>query len=89
MQDYGYLDVLINEVKELRSKTNFRKIDISKCGISYMPTKKTSFVGLKQGYSDYMIKMQNGMKKILLLKNIWYRENKSYMKHIPRTQMGK
>ncbi len=63
MQDYGYLDVLINEVKELRNKTNFRKIDISKCGISYMPTKKTSFVGLKQGYSDYMIKMQNGMKE--------------------------
>lgn len=56
MTDYSYLDVLINEVKELRSKTSFIKIDTSKCGISYMPTKKTSFVGYKQGYSDYLTK---------------------------------
>lgn len=43
MTDYSYLDALINEVKELRRKTSFIEIDTSKCGISYMPTKKTSF----------------------------------------------
>ena len=63
MTDYSYLDGLINEVKELRSKTAFNEIDITKCGLSYMPTKKTSFVGFKQGYSDYLIKIQNGIKE--------------------------
>lgn len=57
MTDYGYLDVLINKVNELRGKIKFSEIDITKCGISYMPTKKISYVGLKQGYSDYQIKI--------------------------------
>ena len=63
MTDYSYLDALINEVKELRRKTSFIEIDTSKCGISYMPTKKTSFIGYKQGYSDYLIKIQKGIKE--------------------------
>ena len=63
MADYSYLDILINEVKELRNKTEFIEIDTSKCGISYMPTKKTSFVGYKQGYSDYLTKIQKGIKE--------------------------
>ena len=63
MIDYGYLDVLIDEVKELRERINFCILDITKCGISYMPTKKTSFVGFKQGYSDQLIKTQKGMKE--------------------------
>ena len=63
MTDYSYLDNLISEVNELRSKMNFCKIDITKCEISYMPTKKTSFVGFKQGYSEQLIKIQNGMRE--------------------------
>lgn len=63
MTDYNYLNRLINEVNELREQISFREIDIIKCGISYMPTKKTSFVGYKQGYSDYLIQIQKGMKE--------------------------
>lgn len=78
MEDYSYLDILINEVKELRSKINFFEIDILKCSISYMPTKKTSFVGFKQGYSDLLVKIQTGMKESDKLRS----STKDYLKFI-------
>ncbi len=63
MVNFNYLDTLIKEVNDLRKKVVFQEIDISSCAFSYMPTKKTSFVGYKQGYYDKLVQVQNGMKE--------------------------
>ena len=61
MIDYKYLDSLVKQVNKLSEKTKFREFDITKCSFSYMPTKNTSFVGYKEGYSEYLIKNQKGI----------------------------
>lgn len=78
MTDYSYLDVLINEVEELRGRIKFSEIDITKCGISYMPTKKISYVGIKQGYSDHQVRIQNGIKETEKIRST----TKNYLKYI-------
>lgn len=78
MTEYDYLDVLISEVEELRDKIAFREIDVTKCSISYMPTKKTTFVGFKQGYSDYQIKLQKGIKETDKIRST----TKDYLRYI-------
>ena len=63
MIDYDYLDVLINEVNKLREARSSCEIDTIKYSVSYIPTKKTSFVGFKQGYSDYLVRNEKSMKE--------------------------
>ncbi len=63
MIDYGYLDSLINNVQKLRKQIEFREIDVTKYLVSYMTTKKTSFVGYKEGYFDYLVRNQKGIKE--------------------------
>ncbi|MEE0060912.1 MAG: hypothetical protein UE295_08800 [Acutalibacteraceae bacterium] len=63
MIDFDFLDTLINDVEKLRNQIEFREIDITKCMVSYMPTKKTSFVGYKQGYSDCLVRNEKGIKE--------------------------
>lgn len=61
--DFNYLDSLIKEVKELRNSITFCEIDAASCSFTYMPTKKTSFVGYKQGYYDELTKSEKGMSE--------------------------
>lgn len=61
--DYNYLNSLLTEVNELRKQIKFCEIDITDCSISYMPKKKTSFVGFKEGYSDILDRNEKGMKE--------------------------
>ena len=82
MTEYGHLDILINEVNELRDKMEFREFDITKYVISYMPTKRTSYVGFKLGYSDYYIKMQKGIKETEKIRST----TKDYLKFIKNEQ---
>ncbi len=63
MTDYNYLNCLIDTVKKVREQVGYRKIDTTKCSITYMPKKKTSYVGYKEGYNDCLIKIQKGMKE--------------------------
>lgn len=63
MTDHELLRQLIDEVNHLREQTTFYPLDTENRVISYMPTKKTSFVGLKQGYSDLLVQSQKGMKE--------------------------
>jgi hypothetical protein len=62
MIDYEYLKGLIKQVESLRKQIEFCEFDITKCSFSYMPTKKTSFVGYKEGCFDHMIRNKKGMK---------------------------
>ncbi|MBE6754615.1 MAG: hypothetical protein E7559_09770 [Ruminococcaceae bacterium] len=61
MTDYSYLQSLIDQVREIRKQTAFQEIDLAECAIFYMPTKKTSYVGFRQGCRDQLIRSQNGM----------------------------
>ena len=61
--DYNYVKCLLTEVNELRKQSKFCEIDIADCSISYMPKKKTSFVGFKEGYSDILDRNEKGMKE--------------------------
>ena len=60
--DYEHLNKLVETTNYIREEIVFQEIDISQCIISYMPTKKTSFIGFKEGYSDYLICKEKGMK---------------------------
>lgn len=61
--DYNYLNSLIFKVNELRKQIGFYEIDIASCSISYMPTKKTSFIGFKEGYGDVFTRNQKSMRQ--------------------------
>ena len=63
MESYKHLDKLIDKTNALREKIKYCEIDILDCVFSYMPTKKTSFIGYKEGYSDILIRNQKGMKE--------------------------
>ncbi len=63
MVDFNYLDKLITEVNDLRNKVGFYEVDTSSCSFSYMPRKKTTFVGYKQGHYDNLVREQKGMKE--------------------------
>ena len=63
MESYKHLDKLIDKTNALRKKIKYCEIDITDCVFSYMPTKKTSFIGYKEGYSDILIRNQKGMKE--------------------------
>lgn len=76
--DYNYLNHLIDEVKELRERIKFCEIDFADCYSTYMPKKKTSFVGFKQGYFDYLIRSQNSMKETDKLRST----TKDYLKFV-------
>ncbi len=78
MKDYTYLTKLIQDVNLLRKQTKYHKIDIANCNFSYMATKKTSFVGYKQGYSDIFHRNQKGVKESDKLRST----TKNYLKFI-------
>ena len=61
--DYNYLNKLIEEVNSFRKQIAFLHSSTAECMVSYMPTKKTSFIGYKQGYNDIWNREQNGMKE--------------------------
>ncbi len=73
-----YLNNLIDEVKELRERIKFCETDFIDCCCSYMPIKKLSFVGFKQGYSDYLIRSQKSLKESDKLRST----TKDYLKFI-------
>ena len=62
MTNYKQLNKLIDKTNSIRENVKYREINITDCTFSYMPTKKTSFIGYKQGYSDILIRNQKGIK---------------------------
>ena len=63
MANYKHLSKLIEESNLLRNQIKYCEIDLTDCIISYMPTKKTSYVGFKQGYSDILTRTQKGINE--------------------------
>lgn len=70
MVDFNYLNGLIDETNNLYKNIEFTEIDILSCSFSYMPRKKTAFVGYKQGYYDHLIRAEKGMKESDKLRSI-------------------
>lgn len=64
MEKHQYLKELIHKVNSLRKKIRYSEIDVLDCTVSYMATKKTVFVGYKQGYYDQHCRNQKGMKEV-------------------------
>lgn len=76
MLDKKYLNDLIENCNKLREKYVFFNLENSECIVSYMPTKKRSFVGYKHG--DYEVIMQ---QKYKMKENSMIRANcKNYIK---------
>ena len=63
MDNHQYLKDLIEKVNSLRKQIRYSEIDVTDCTISYMATKKTVFVGYKEGYYDLLRRKQKGLKE--------------------------
>lgn len=59
----SYLQELISKISTLRKKMKYKFINPSDCVVTYMLTKKKSFVGMKQGYAEHLFKIENGIKE--------------------------
>lgn len=78
--DKEYLKNLIQEVNDKFSQFEYREIPENDCVISYIPTKKLSYVGLQSGLSE-QIRMKNNN----LQKNVKLRSNcKNYVRFIEK-----
>ena len=63
MVEEKYLEKLNKKCNKLRSKFKYSMIDEANCIISYLPTKKTSFIGYKKGYYEQLLLQKNGLKE--------------------------
>lgn len=59
----SYLRKLVMRTSALRKKVKYKSINLQECDITYMPTKKKSFVGMKQGYAEQLFRIENGIKE--------------------------
>lgn len=63
MVDEKYLQKLIKNVSALRKKVSHSPIDPNECVVTYMATKRKSFVGMKSGYAEQLFRIENGIKE--------------------------
>ncbi len=63
MVDESYLRELISKISTLRKKVKYKPVNPDECVVTYMPTKKKSFVGMKQGYAEQLFRIENGIKE--------------------------
>lgn len=78
MTEFSYLDNLIAETNRLCKTVEYQEYDITQYNFSYMPTKKISFVGFKQGLSEKLIKDEKGLKETDKLRST----TKDYLRYI-------
>ena len=84
MIEKEYLDRIIVSVNELRAKVQYKQIDTECCDVSFMATRKISFVGYKQGYSEQLIRSEKGIKETPKV-----RSNCTYYKRIAKDAQGR
>lgn len=63
MVEESYLRKLIAKTSALRKKVKYKSINTDECDVTYMATKKKSFVGMKQGYAKQLSGIENGIKE--------------------------
>lgn len=63
MVDEGYLRNLITQTCNIRRKAKYKPINLDECVVTYMATKKKSFVGMKSGYAEQLFRIENGIKE--------------------------
>lgn len=63
MVEESYLRELISKISALRKKVKYKSINTSDCVVAYIPTKKKSFVGMKQGYAEQLSGIENSIKE--------------------------
>lgn len=63
MVDEKYLRNLIKNVSALGKKVRYKPVNPDDCVITYMATKKKSFVGMKSGYAEQLFRIENGIKE--------------------------
>lgn len=63
MIDENYLICINQKCNKLRSEFKYSEITEANCSITYLPTKKTSFLGYKRGYYEQVQLQINGLKE--------------------------
>lgn len=58
-----YLNKLIKQVSKIRKETLYKNIDLDKCEITYMATKNQSFIGIRNGYAEQLLRIKKGIKE--------------------------
>lgn len=70
-----YLDNLITFANEIRTECSYEEIDESKYEKTYLLTKKTSFIGFKQGYADLIYRKNYSIQETSTLN----KKSKNYL----------
>ena len=63
MVDEEYLRNLNARTENIRRKVKYKPVNPDDCVITYMATKKKSFVGMKSGYAEQLFRIENGIKE--------------------------
>lgn len=63
MVEVKYLQDLLVHVSVVRKKQNYKSIIPNDCVITYIATKKESFVGIKSGYAEQLFRTKKGIKE--------------------------
>lgn len=63
MVDEKYLRSLIAQIRKISRKAKYKPVNPDDCVITYMATKKKSFVGMKSGYAEQLFRAENGIKE--------------------------
>lgn len=59
-----YLRELMVSVNDLCDKTKYKEIDMTGCSFSFMATKKVTFIGLREGYSEQIVRNDKKIKEV-------------------------
>lgn len=53
--NFQYLNSLIDEVKEVRENFEIHKLNTNLYSVTYLPTKRQAFIGIKSGYAEKIL----------------------------------
>lgn len=61
--DVAYLDSIMSLALAQRQMFRFLQLDLSSCKISYISTRGTTYLGIKEGYKDLLSRKEKGLKE--------------------------
>lgn len=66
--DVTYLDSIMSITLAQRQMFRFIDLDISRCKVSYISTRGTTYLGIKEGYKDLLSRKEKGLKEAIKLR---------------------
>lgn len=67
--DIQYLNLLIDEVNNIRENIKFQRLNKKIYSVTYLPTKNQGFIGIKLGYAEKILRNEKKIKEQAQIKS--------------------